>query len=110
MQKPYMSANDLAGIIANRHRMPKKEGRQVIDLVFSSITCSLKEGQETWIPEFGKFSTDQKPERPVMNPRIGRIQIGKPKIVPRIRFSGIVKEVLNKSENDILAERVSDSV
>ncbi|MBL8029472.1 MAG: HU family DNA-binding protein [Fibrobacteres bacterium] len=96
MQKTYMSVNDLAEIIANRHRIPKKEGRLVIDLIFSSIAHSLREGRETWIPEFGKFHTDQKPERSVMNPRIGRVQMGKAKIIPRIRFSGIIKGELNQ--------------
>lgn len=95
MTRNYVSANDLAGFIARKHRISKKESRQVIDLVFASIAHSLREGRETWIPEFGKFHTDQKPERPVMNPRFGRIQIGKPKVIPRIRFSGVLKGTLN---------------
>jgi nucleoid DNA-binding protein len=95
MTRNYVSANGLATIIAGKHRMSKKEGRHVVDLIFSSITHALKDGREIWIPTFGKFYADQKPQRPVMNPRTGRVQIGKPKVIPHIRFSGVLKGMLN---------------
>jgi nucleoid DNA-binding protein len=83
----YISAKQLAGIISSRHRITKKEAREIIALIFSTIAEGFKNEVETWIPLFGKFCCVKKPERMVRNPREGRMMIGKPKIVPRVRWS-----------------------
>ena len=88
----YLSADNLAGIVSNKHRITKKESREVINLIFSTIADRLRDGTETWIPLFGKFYAVQKPERMVMNPRVGRMMLGAPKVVPRVRWSGKVVE------------------
>ncbi len=62
----YLSAENLAGIISKRHMLTKKESRQVIDLIFSTIAEGLRDGTETWIPLFGKFYAVRKPERMVI--------------------------------------------
>jgi DNA-binding protein HU-beta len=83
----YTSAKQLAGIISSQHRVTKKEAREIIDLIFSTIAEGIKNGTETWIPGFGKFYSVCKPERLVRNPREGRMVVGKPKIVPHVRWS-----------------------
>jgi nucleoid DNA-binding protein len=85
----YISAKQLAGIISSRHRITKKESREIIALIFTTIAEGFKSGTETWVPLFGKFYCVHKPEgRIVWNPREGRMMIGKAKIVPRVRWSG----------------------
>jgi len=92
-----MSANELAEVVASKYRLTKMEGRRIVKQIFSTITCTLKDGREVWIPDFGKLSTERKPERFVINPRNGLRQLGKSKVIPRLRFSGVIKGELNKS-------------
>ena len=83
----YIGAKQLAGIISSRHMVTKKEAREIIDLIFSTIAEGFKSGTETWFPLFGKFYGVRRPERMVRDPREGRMVLGAAKMVPHVRWS-----------------------
>ena len=83
----YVSANELARIVSSRHRITKVECRQIVDLIFQSIAIGLRTGTDTRVPLFGVFTSVQRPQRLVWNPRKQTKTVGAARVVPHVRWS-----------------------
>ena len=90
MVTEYLSADKLACIVSDRHRITKQEARQVVDLIFTSIAIGMRDGQSIRIPQFGVFFAIERPPRMVMNPRKGMMVQGAAKVLPHIRWSSVL--------------------
>jgi nucleoid DNA-binding protein len=86
----YLSMDQLARILSHNHRLPKFEAREIIDLIFLTISNRMSNGIETRIPRFGVFFSHLRPEKMVMNPRKRKMVWGKEKRIPHVRWSSRV--------------------
>ncbi|MBD3390860.1 MAG: hypothetical protein GF410_02480 [Chitinivibrionales bacterium] len=75
--------------------LTKSEARRVLNFTFEIIVESMKEGKSVKFPGFAKFYAEHRPERIVMNPRLGKKAVSAARVVPRVRFSTKVGEVVN---------------
>jgi len=50
----------------------KREAKDIVELFFEEIKCSLEQGQQVKISGFGKFELRDKNSRPGRNPKTGQ--------------------------------------
>ena len=84
----------LAEIIAEEHDLTKKEATSIIDLVFDTITETLKKGDKVEITGFGKFEVRTRSGRTGINPQTKEsIEISSVN-VPAFKASKSLKEAV----------------
>lgn len=72
----------------------KVQAEQVVDMIFDSISGSLKSGEEVSIAGFGIFSSKARAARTARNPRTGEtIEVPAMK-VPKFRAAKALKDAL----------------
>ena len=82
----------LSEIVAEEHNLTKKEAAQIIDLVFDTISSTLKDGNKVEITGFGKFEIRERAGRTGINPHTKEpIEIA-PVRIPAFRASKNLKE------------------
>ena len=82
----------LSEIVASEHNLTKKEAAAIVDLLFDTISDTLKEGNTVEITGFGKFEVRERSGRTGINPQTQeRIEIA-PVKVPAFRPSKSLKE------------------
>ena len=85
----------LAEIIAEEHDLTKKEATSIIDLVFDTITETLKKGDKVEITGFGKFEAKKRAAREGVNPATGaKIKIAACK-APAFKAGKALKDAIN---------------
>jgi len=90
-----MNKDDLISKVASSIGVSKSEAAKSVDAVFSSITNSLKEGNEVRLVGFGTFLITNRAATIGRNPRTGEsIQIPAKK-VPKFRPGKSLKETVN---------------
>jgi|TARA_B100001013_G_scaffold275090_1_gene175599 DNA-binding protein HU-beta len=90
-----MNKDDLISKVASSIGVSKSEAAKSVDAVFSSITNSLKEGNEVRLVGFGTFLITNRAATIGRNPRTGEsIQIPAKK-VPKFRAGKSLKETVN---------------
>ena len=90
-----MNKDDLISKVASSIGVSKSEAAKSVDAVFSSITNSLKEGNEVRLVGFGTFLITNRAATTGRNPRTGEsIQIPAKK-VPKFRAGKSLKETVN---------------
>ena len=90
-----MNKDDLIRKVASSIGISKSEAAKSVDAVFSSITNSLKEGNEVRLVGFGTFLITNRAATTGRNPRTGEsIQIPAKK-VPKFRAGKSLKETVN---------------
>ena len=90
-----MNKDDLISKVASSIGISKSEAAKSVDAVFSSITNSLKEGNEVRLVGFGTFLITNRAATIGRNPRTGEsIQIPAKK-VPKFRPGKSLKETVN---------------
>ena len=90
-----MNKDDLISKVASSIGISKSEAAKSVDAVFSSITNSLKEGNEVRLVGFGTFLITNRAATTGRNPRTGEsIQIPAKK-VPKFRAGKSLKETVN---------------
>jgi nucleoid DNA-binding protein len=82
----------LAGKIAGKTCITKKEAIQVVDLLFEEIVEELESGGEVSIVGFGKFYLYQHSPRPVRNPKTQEEMILKPYKSVKFKVSDKLKK------------------
>lgn len=50
----------------------KREAKEMVDLFFEEIRCSLEKGEQVKLSGFGNFDLRNKNERPGRNPKTGK--------------------------------------
>lgn len=82
----------LSEIIAEEHQITKKKAAEIIDLLFDTISDTLRVGNSVEITGFGKFEVRERAGRSGINPHTGeKIEIAASK-VPAFRASKTLKE------------------
>mgnify|MGYP001376317314 CR=1 FL=1 len=90
-----MNKDDLISKVASSIGISKSEAAKSVDAVFSSITNSLKGGNEVRLVGFGTFLITNRAATIGRNPRTGEsIQIPAKK-VPKFRAGKALKETVN---------------
>ena len=90
-----MNKDDLISKVASSIGISKSEAAKSVDAVFSSITNSLKGGNEVRLVGFGTFLITNRAATIGRNPRTGEsIQIPAKK-VPKFRAGKSLKETVN---------------
>ncbi len=72
----------------------KVQAESIVDLVFDSITASLKKGAEVSIAGFGIFSAKQRAARSARNPRTGEMVKVAAMKVPKFRAAKALKDAV----------------
>ena len=90
-----MNKDDLISKVASSIGISKSEAAKSVDAVFSSITNSLKGGNEVRLVGFGTFLITNRAATTGRNPRTGEpIEIPAKK-VPKFRAGKSLKETVN---------------
>ncbi len=90
-----LNKKELAVIIAEKHDLTKKEAAEIVELVFNTITDTLKEGGKAEITGFGKFEVKERASRMGINPQTKEsIEIPSTKN-PTFKASKSLKEIIN---------------
>jgi DNA-binding protein HU-beta len=72
----------------------KVQAEEVVDMVFDSITSSLKKGEEVSIAGFGIFIAKHRAARQARNPRTGAMVSVPATTVPKFRAGKALKEAV----------------
>ena len=94
-----MNKADLANKVWEHHSkkgvdVSKKHAEEVVDLVFSAITDSLKNSEEVSIAGFGTFAVKDRKARDARNPRTGETVKVPAMKVPKFRAGKGLKEAV----------------
>jgi len=89
-----MNKADIVEAVHGKLNGTKVQAEEVVDLVFDSITNSLKKGEEVSIAGFGIFLTKQRQARQARNPRTGEMVSVPSMKVPKFRPGKALKEAV----------------
>ncbi len=90
-----MNKDDLIGKIASSIGVSKTDAAKSVDAIFSTITSTLKSGNEVRLVGFGTFLVTNRAATTGRNPRTGEsIQIPAKK-VPKFRAGKALKQSIN---------------
>jgi DNA-binding protein HU-beta len=90
-----MNKDDLISKVASSIGISKSEAAKSVDAVFSSITNSLKGGNEVRLVGFGTFLITNRAATTGRNPRTGESIEIPAKKVPKFRAGKALKETVN---------------
>ena len=90
-----MNKDDLISKVASSIGVSKSEAAKSVDAVFSSITNSLKGGNEVRLVGFGTFLITNRAATTGRNPRTGESIEIPAKKVPKFRAGKALKETVN---------------
>ena len=87
---------ELIDEVAKKTNLEKKQGHEIIDALFNTITDELKNGNKVQLIGFGTFEVRERAARKGRNPQTGEeIQIKASKI-PAFKAGKALKDVVNK--------------
>ncbi|MDP3880816.1 MAG: HU family DNA-binding protein [bacterium] len=74
----------------------KKKAQEVVDLMFETITKTLKKGGEVAVTGFGTFKTSKRAARNGINPKTGESIKIPAATVAKFKAGKLLKEAVNK--------------
>lgn len=89
-----MNKSDIADAVHAKLGGTKVQADEVVDIVFDSITNSLKKGEEVSIAGFGIFTVKHRAARQARNPRTGAMVSVAAMKVPKFRAGKALKETV----------------
>lgn len=89
-----MNKAEIAEIVHGKLGGTKVQADEVVDMVFDSITNSLKKGEEVSIAGFGIFLVKHRAARQARNPRTGAMVNVAAMKVPKFRAGKALKETV----------------
>lgn len=94
-----MNKADLAGRIADRLNLTKKQGEDVVELFQTIITEALATQQDVTIAGFGTFSSRLRSSRMGVNPQKPSERIRIPEVlVPKFKAGKALKDALKAAQ------------
>lgn len=91
-----MTKAELAGRVADRIHLTKKQTESIVNILFTCITDALKEGDKVELRGFGSFRTRNRNAREGRNPKTGdTVQIPSKK-VPFFKAGKELREVVDR--------------
>ena len=92
----YMTKVELAGRVADKIHLTKKQTEAIVNILFTCITDALKEGDKVELRGFGSFRTRSRNAREGRNPKTGdTVQIPSKK-VPFFKAGKELREVVDR--------------
>ena len=89
-----MNKSDLIATLADKAGVSKKDAEGVVDAFISTVTSTLKSGNEVALTGFGTFSAKKRAARQGVNPQTGaKIQIAAT-VVPKFKAGTGLKDAL----------------
>lgn len=64
-----LNKKSIAELVAEQHNLTKKEAAEIVDLVFDTVSGTLKDGGRVDISGFGKFEVKTRAARTGINPQ-----------------------------------------
>ncbi len=89
-----MNKAEIAEVVHGKLGGTKVQADEIVDLVFDSITNSLKKGEEVSIAGFGIFLVKHRAARQARNPRTGAMVSVAAMKVPKFRAGKALKETV----------------
>jgi len=89
-----MNKAEIAEVVHGKLGGTKVQADEVVDMVFDSITNSLKKGEEVSIAGFGIFLVKHRAARQARNPRTGAMVSVAAMKVPKFRAGKALKETV----------------
>ena len=89
-----MNKADIVESVHGKLGGTKVAAEEIVDMVFDSITVSLKKGDEVSIAGFGIFTVRQRAARQARNPRTGEMVSVAATKVPKFRAGKALKEAV----------------
>ena len=89
-----MNKAEIAEVVHGKLGGTKVQADEVVDMVFDSITNSLKKGEEVSIAGFGIFTIKHRAARQARNPRTGAMVSVAAMKVPKFRAGKALKETV----------------
>lgn len=89
-----MNKAALVDIVHEALGTTKVQAESIVDLVFDTITTSLKKNNEVSIAGFGIFSAKQRAARSARNPRTGEMVKVAAMKVPKFRAAKALKDAV----------------
>lgn len=84
----------LAELVTNHVGGTKKQGQEVVDLIFDNIAKMMVKGEQVKVAGFGVFKVSRRAAREGINPRTQeKIQIAA-KVAPKFRAAKQLKEMV----------------
>ena len=91
-----MTKAELAGRVADKIHLTKKQTETIVNILFTCITDALKEGDKVELRGFGSFRTRSRNAREGRNPKTGdTVQIPSKK-VPFFKAGKELREVVDR--------------
>ncbi len=91
-----MTKAELAGRVADKIHLTKKQTEAIVNILFTCITDALKEGDKVELRGFGSFRTRSRNAREGRNPKTGdTVQIPSKK-VPFFKAGKELREVVDR--------------
>ncbi len=91
-----MTKAELAGRVADKIHLTKKQTETIVNILFACITDALKEGDKVELRGFGSFRTRSRNAREGRNPKTGdTVQIPSKK-VPFFKTGKELREVVDR--------------
>ena len=89
-----MTKADLVEEVARVVECPRREARQIVEIVFESVVKALRAGQRVDIRRFGSFATRTRRGRIAQNPNSGEPVQVPPKKIPFFKPSKELREII----------------
>ncbi len=90
-----MKKLDIVNKVAEELKLPKKEVKKVVDLMFEEITKAIGKGDKVEIRGLGTFKLKRRPSRFIRNPRTGVEMFIEERYVPYFKMGKLMKRALN---------------
>lgn len=87
-----LNKKEIAELVADKHNLTKKEASEIIDLIFETMTETLKKGNRVDISGFGKFEVKTRAARTGINPQTKEQIVIPESKVPAFKASKNLKE------------------
>lgn len=91
-----MNKADLIDVLAKEAELTKAKAGEVVDLVFASLTKSLKKGESVTLVGFGTFDVSKREARKGRNPQTGEAIKIKARTVAKFRPGKALREAVAK--------------
>lgn len=89
-----MNKAEFVAFVAEKNDITKTDAKEMIDIVTTSITSALENGDEVSLAGFGKFTVVERDERTARNPQTGEAMTVPAHKAPKFSFAKNIKDAI----------------
>jgi DNA-binding protein HU-beta len=94
-----MNKTEFIDLIAKEHSCTKIQARDALEIILSSVTSALKNGEEIVLTGFGKFYTSFVESKSGINPKTRAKITIPPYTSAKFSAGAVLKETINNAKN-----------